>query len=113
MILNPASRKSTTMRRCLLSILIVLFAVTIARADEPVKASVCQLKKDPTAWNHTVLEVTGFVTHAARNFTVYAPTCPTWPAIWLEYGGSINSGAVYCCKTLNDRHRAQPLTIEN
>jgi hypothetical protein len=113
MTLSPASRKSTTMRRCLLSILIVLFAVTITRADEPVKASVCQLKKDPTPYNHKLVEITGFVTHASRNFTVYDPTCPTWPAIWLEYGGSINSGTVYCCKTLNDRRRPQPLIVEN
>jgi hypothetical protein len=112
MTLSPASRKSTTMRRCLLSILIVLSAATIGRADEPVKASVCQLKKDPTAYNHKVIEVSGFVTHAARNFTIYDPTCPSWPAIWLEYGGSINSGTVYCCKTLNDRRRSQPFNVE-
>ncbi|HEY3988856.1 MAG TPA: hypothetical protein VGM02_06120 [Acidobacteriaceae bacterium] len=71
------------------------------------------MKKDPTAYNHKVVEVTGFVTHAARNFTIYDPTCPSWPAIWLEYGGTINSGTVYCCKTMNDRHRSQPLNIEN
>jgi hypothetical protein len=113
MTLSPASRQSVSLRRCLLSFFIAVSTVTISRAEEPTKASICQLKKDPPAWNHKLVEVTGFVTHASRNFTVYDPTCPTWPAIWLEYGGSINSGTVACCKTLNDRHRSQPLTIEN
>lgn len=94
-------------------IAIVLLPATKLRADEPIRASVCQLKKDPSAYNHKLLEVTGFVTHAARNFTIYDPTCPSWPAIWLEYGGSINSGTIACCKSLNDRHRSQPLAIEN
>src|SRR5258707_10345033 len=106
--LRPVSRESTTLRRCLPCILIVLCAVTIARAEEPTKASICQLKKDPPAWNHKLVEVTGFVTHASRNFTVYDPTCPTWPAIWLEYGGSIQSRTVPCCQTLNDRPRSPP-----
>jgi hypothetical protein len=97
--------------------MIALFVVTISQADEPVDkaipVSVCQLKKDPPAYNHKLVAVTGFVTHAARNFTIYDPTCPSWPAIWLEYGGSINSGTVACCKTLSDRRRPQPLIIEN
>ncbi|MGA9718009.1 MAG: hypothetical protein WBQ79_06985 [Acidobacteriaceae bacterium] len=93
--------------------MIAIVTVTISRADEPVTVSVCQLKKDPAAYNHKLVEVTGFVTHAARNFTIYDPTCPSWPAIWLEYGGSINSGTVACCKTLSDRRRPQSLVIEN
>ena len=109
---DVASTKLAALLRCLPCILIIFFIVTIARADEPVRASVCQLKKDPGAYNHKVIEVTGFVTHAARNFTIYDPTCPSWPAIWLEYGGSINSGTVYCCKTLNDRRRSQPFNVE-
>jgi hypothetical protein len=86
--------------------------VTISRADEPIAVSLCQLKKSPLAFNHKLVEVTGFVTHAARNFTIFDPTCPSWPAIWLEYGGSINSGTVACCKTLSDRRRPQALVIE-
>jgi hypothetical protein len=113
MILSPASRKSTTMRRCLLSILIVLSTVTIAHADEPIPTSICQLKKDPPAWNHKLVEVTGFVTHASHDFTVFDPACPSFPAIWLEYGGTINSGTVNCCKTINDRRRSQELVVDD
>lgn len=111
--MGQSPRKSVTTLRCLACILIAIVTVTISRADEPVTVSVCQLKKSPLDYNHKLVEVTGFVTHAARNFTVYDPTCPSWPAIWLEYGGSINSGTVACCKTLSDRRRPQPLIIEN
>jgi hypothetical protein len=113
MILGQTSAKVAISLRCILCILIVLMTVTISRADEPLPVSVCRLKKNPSAYNHKLIEVTGFVTHAARNFTIYDPTCPSWPAIWLEYGGSINSGTVACCKSLSDRHRSQPLVIEN
>lgn len=111
--MGQSQRKSVTTLRCLGCILIAIATATISRSDEPVRVSVCQLKKDPLTYNHKLVEVTGFVTHAARNFTVYDPMCPSWPAIWLEYGGSINSGTVACCKTLSDRRRPQPLVIEN
>ena len=111
--MGQSLRKPVTNLRWLACILLAIATVTICGADEPVTVSVCQLKKDPVTYNHKLVEVTGFVTHAARNFTIYDPTCPSWPAIWLEYGGSINSGTVACCKALSDRHRAQPLVIEN
>jgi hypothetical protein len=111
MISRPATKLAARLR-CLRCIFIVLFTITISEA-QPTKVSACQLKNDPAAYNHKLVEVTGFVTHAARNFTIYDPTCPTWPAIWLEYGGSINSGTVACCKTLADRQRRQPLQIES
>src|SRR6185437_10863663 len=97
-----AFNQSATLRRCLLCIAIVLAAVTISRAEEPLKVTACQLKKDPPSYNHKLVEITGFVTHASRNFTIYDPNCPSFPAIWLEYGGTINSGTVNCCKTLAD-----------
>jgi hypothetical protein len=106
--LNP----SATLRRHLLCILFVLVTVTISRAEEPIKVTACQLKKDPPGYNHKLVEITGFVTHASHNFTIYDPTCPSWPAIWLEYGGTINSGTVNCCKTMADRHRAKELVVD-
>jgi hypothetical protein len=93
--------------------MIVLAAVTIATAEEPVKATVCQLRNEPPKFNHQLVEITGFVTHASHNFTVFDPTCPSWPAIWLEYGGTINSGTVNCCKTMSDRQRPRDLVIDN
>ena len=113
MTFSPATSGSLARRRCLLCILFVLFTVTISAAEEPLKVTACQLKKNPPAYNHKVVEVTGFATHASHDFTFYDPNCPSFPAIWLEYGGNINSGTVNCCKTINDRHRSQELVIDN
>lgn len=110
--MGQSAGKPAAILRCLACMMLVVFAVADSPAEEPAKVSACRLKQEPAAWNHKLVEVTGFVTHAARNFTIYDATCPTWPAIWLEYGGSINSGTVACCKSLADRQRRQPLQIE-
>src|SRR4051812_13157639 len=106
-----ALNQFATLRRWLFCITIVLAAVIISRAEEPLRVTACQLKKDPVNYNHKRVEITGFVVHASHNFTIYDPDCPSWPAIWLEYGGTINSGTVNCCKTMADRHRAQELMV--
>ncbi len=111
--MRPATGKFVTIVKYLVFVFIALATVTIAAAEEPIKTTICQLKKDPPAWNHKLVEITGFATHASHDFTVYDPNCPSFPAIWLEYGGTINSGTVNCCKTLNDRHRSQQLVVDD
>ena len=93
MTLRLTSSRSTALHRCLLGILIALATVTFSRAEEPAKVSICQLKKDPPAWNHKLVEISGFVTHASHNFTIFDPSCPSFPALWLEYGGTVSSVA--------------------
>jgi hypothetical protein len=112
MTFSLATSGSHTRRICLLCILFVLFTVTIALAEQPLTVTACQLKKDPPTYNHKLVEITGFIVHASHNFTIYDPDCPSFPAIWLEYGGTINSGTVNCCKTLADRRRAQELMVD-
>ncbi|MGR8936120.1 MAG: hypothetical protein ACU837_17350, partial [Gammaproteobacteria bacterium] len=57
--------------------------------------------------------VTGFVSHGFEDFTLFDPSCSSWPDIWLEYGGHSASGTVYCCGVTSDRSRTKQLTIEN
>jgi hypothetical protein len=92
--------------------LFVLCAVTFSTCEEPVKVSVCQLKNDPPAYNHKLVVVTGFVSHGFEDFTLFDPDCPSWPAVWLEYGGTTKSGTIYCCDISDDRHRPKELTVE-
>lgn len=96
---------------CLFVLLVC--GVTSARCEEPTKVTLCQLKHDPPAYNHKMVEVTGFVSHASEDFSLFDPDCPTWPGIWLEYGGTMNSGTVRCCRETPNRQRAQPLTVED
>lgn len=93
--------------------LFIIAAVVLGRGQEPVKTTVCEVKSDPAAFNHKLVEVTGFVSHDFEDFTLFDPTCDSWPAIWLEYGGTSKSGTMYCCGVTNDRHRPQQLLVEN
>ena len=104
------------------SLMLVLGAVAtaqtpvpgVAAAEEPPAAvTICQLKSDPAAYNHKLVEVTGFVSHAFEDFTVFEPTCPSYPGVWLEYGGKAKSGTMYCCGVTADRHRPKGLKIED
>jgi len=81
--------------------------------EQPTSATVCQLKSDPAGYNHKLVEVTGFVSHAFEDFTIFDPTCSSWPAVWLEYGGKAKSGTMYCCGVTADRHRPKELKVED
>ena len=91
---------------CLLS-----FAV-VGSGEEPRRVTACQLKKDPAAYNHKLLEVTGFISHGFEDFTLFDPSCPTGLDVWLEYGGTAASGTIYCCGVTADRSRLKPLVVE-
>ncbi len=83
------------------------------KADaELTKVSLCELKKDPGAYNHKLIEVTAFVSHGFEDFTLFDPACSEWPEVWLEYGGTAKSGTMYCCGVTADRSRPQPLVVE-
>lgn len=84
-----------------------------AKNEERVKVSLCDLKKDPAAYNHKIVEVTGFISHGFEDFTMTDAACPSWPGIWLEYGGTAASGTMYCCGVTSARNRPKPLVVEN
>jgi hypothetical protein len=77
-----------------------------------VKASVCQIKGDPAAYNHKLIEFEAFVSHDFEDFSLFDPACPDWPAIWLEYGGKQKSDTTYCCGQTAGTTRSKELTIE-
>jgi hypothetical protein len=80
--------------------------------EEPTKVTVCQLKNDPAAYNHKLVQVTGFISRGFEDFTLFDPTCSSWDHIWLEYGGTAVSGTMYCCGVTNARTRPKKLVIE-
>lgn len=99
-------------RKFCLSIGIVCITASAVCAEPVAKVTVCQLKGDPASYNHKVVEVTGFVQHAFEDFSVSDPTCPSWPGIWLEYGGKQSSGTMYCCGVSANRSRPKDLVVE-
>jgi hypothetical protein len=101
-------RFTFTMLACIFS-----FVAIAACEEEADNVTVCQLKNDPAAYNHRLVEVTGFVSHDFEDFTLNDPTCPSWPGVWLEYGEKSKSGTMYCCGVTADRERPNELVIEN
>jgi hypothetical protein len=102
-----------TRKRALCLFAFVLCAVRFSVGEEAVKATLCQLKNDPPAYNHKLIEVTGFVSHGFEDFTLFDPNCPAWPAVWLEYGGTLKSDTIYCCGATSGRHRPKDLVIDD
>lgn len=72
-------------------------ATVQAGATPTEKISVCALRRDPAAYNHTLIEVDGIVSHGFEDFTLSGPDCGQGLGIWLEYGGLVNSNTMYCC----------------
>ena len=100
-------------KRSLRISLFIVAAVVLGWSEDPVKTTVCAVKADPAAFNHKLIEVTGFVSHDFEDFTIFDPACDSWPAIWLEYGGTSRSGTMYCCGVSDNRTREQQMVVEN
>jgi hypothetical protein len=66
--------------------LLICFSATL-RCEEPVRVTVCELKANPADYNHKLIEVIGFVSHGFEDFGLFDANCPSWPYVWLEYGG--------------------------
>src|ERR1700683_5039854 len=78
---------------------------TRAHAQEPEKVTLCQLESDPAAFNHHLVEITAFASRGFEDFTLFDPTCSSARAVWLEYGGTRDAGAMGSCGSHNDRKR--------
>lgn len=74
----------------LLLVCFLFFIQVQANKDEaPVKASVCELKSKPAAYQHKLVEVTGFaMTGGREDFNLFDPACPEGFDVALEYGGT-------------------------
>jgi len=94
-----------------IGVLLICFSATL-RGDEPVRVTACDLKANPAAYNHRVVEVTGFVSHGFEDFGLFDPSCPSWPYVWLEYGGTKKSGTMYCCGVSAERSRPKEFVVE-
>ena len=90
-----------------------LFLPGVLHGDEPVKVSLCQLVADPQAYNHQLIEVTGFVSHGFEDFGLFDPDCGSWHDVWLEYGGTRKAGTTYCCQVRSGRSRPEELKVED
>ena len=99
-----------------LALYFLALSPTVARCEEIVKTTVCEVLANPPAFNHKLIELTGDATEGMENFSLtskdYRIDKDNWTGIWLEYGGRRRSGAKYCCGVTMERTRASDLIIE-
>jgi len=91
--------------------LLICFSATLS-CQEPVRVKVCDLKANPTGYDHQLIEVIGFVSHGFEDFGLFDPSCSSWPYVWLEYGGTRKSGTTYCCGVSPNGIRPEGLVVE-
>jgi hypothetical protein len=103
-------------RRAVAPLAAALFVCCLAAAaprETPEKVTVCRLQQDPGAYNHKLIEVTGFVSHGFEDFGLFDPTCEArGGGVWLEYGGTASSNTMYCCGVTPSHTRPKPLVVE-
>jgi hypothetical protein len=104
--------------RVVCGLLAISFAASVyampAFCENAERVTVCQLRNDPAAYDHHLVEVTAFVEHDFEDFSVFDPDCQARAAIWLEYGGTADSNTMYCCPGgPPSSTRSKPLVIEN
>lgn len=98
--------------RLVRSVVIGMCIAHVGWCREPVEVTACQLKADPPVYDRKVVQVTGFVSHAFEDFTLFDPKCESWPGIWLEYGGSISSLTTYLGGGKLERTRPKELVVD-
>lgn len=97
----------------ILAVTLFLFCFAAdSHCEEPLRVTPCELKGSPGDYNHRLVEVTGFVSHGFEDFGLFDPGCPSWPYVWLEYGGTKKFGTMYCCGVSADRSRPKEFAVE-
>jgi hypothetical protein len=101
-------------RHVVLSVCILSVHLFAQSPDQPVKTTLCEIKKDPMAFNGKLVEVSGYGSHGFEDSMFEDPTC-FWdsgrPGIWMEYGGTAATDTMYCCGVTPSKEK-KPLIVQ-
>lgn len=76
------------------------------------ETSVCELKNQPTKYNHSIVKVSGYFSRGFEDSSLYDPSCKARQWIWVELGGKKSIGVMYCCGFTPKRTREEELEVE-
>jgi len=78
--------------------------------EQPVKTTLCEIKRDPMSFNKKLVEVFGHASHGFEDSMFEEPSC-FWgdglPGIWMEYGGTAATDTMYCCGITPSKEKKQ------
>lgn len=83
--------------------------------EPPIKTTLCEIKKDPLAFNKKLVEVSGYGTFGFEDSMFEDPTCfehSDGPGVWMEYGGTVSTDTMYCCG-FSPSNTKKPLTVQD
>jgi hypothetical protein len=96
-------------------VFIALSGRTVAQQPEqPIKTTLCEIKRDPMSFNKKLVEVSGHASHGFEDSMFEDPSCfegNGLPGIWMEYGGTAATGTMYCCGITPSREK-KPLVVD-
>lgn len=78
----------------------------------PIRASICDLERDPAGYNRKQIEISGFVTLGFENAALFDPKCSSKLSLWVEFGGKTRTRVAYCCNESTDRAQKVDLVVE-
>jgi hypothetical protein len=81
------------------------------QTEKPTRASICQLTKDPAAYDHRLIAVEGELSIGNEEFSLYAKDS-SCGSVWLDIGGKAVSGTIYCCGGNQGYSRSDTMTVE-
>jgi len=84
-------------------------------SEQPIKTTLCDIKKDPLAFNKKLVEVSGYGTFGFEDSMFEDPTCfkgAGRPGIWMEYGGTASTDTMYCCG-VSASNTKKPLIVQD
>ncbi|MEJ2246811.1 MAG: hypothetical protein P8Y80_12150 [Acidobacteriota bacterium] len=93
------SGEGVTLRSIRLFLMIIFIGSTPIYGEEEklLEVSVCDLQKDPDAYNHRLIQVQGRISHEFEDFTLHDDRCADNNEPWLMYGGDGPNDITYCC----------------
>ena len=86
--------------------------VSTAQSETPIRVGVCELQRNPEAYNHRLVAVEGELNLGNEEFALYAKGDARCGSIWLDIGGKSVSGTVYCCGGNQGYSRPDNLTVD-
>jgi hypothetical protein len=99
--------------RAAVPLFLLMLLPGISMAEEPLQTSLCEITKDPAAYDHKLVRVSGTVFRGFEGFVIRDRSCREKSAdIWLELGGLRGSEVTYCCGVTTNPKRESPLVIE-
>jgi hypothetical protein len=95
------------MRLTTLSVLFLLSVLALpnlapAQSAPPTVVSLCDLLRNPKAYDGKQIQIRGKISLDMEDFTIFDTSCNTWPGIWLMFGGDVPTPTK---STVNDNAR--------